>query len=113
MAETTEKQTQEKLPEYMRPLFWEFRFGWLRWPKHKSTIVDRILVRGGTAEIRWLLDRIGYDGVRDHLHNTGGRTLSLRQLRYWQHILDVPKHIVDEWMAFPGRQIWDNRTRVA
>ena len=98
-----------RLPEALRPLFWDCRFEAVSWTDHRDFVIGRILAHGLWPDIRWLRKEIGGKGVRDWLQRTHGRPLDARRLRYWQAMLRVPRREVDAWLAERDGQPWWDR----
>ncbi|MFN3763486.1 MAG: DUF6922 domain-containing protein, partial [Anaerolineae bacterium] len=42
---------EDRLPEFLRPLFWDVNFDRLRIPGHERYIIERILELGDVAEV--------------------------------------------------------------
>lgn len=115
-AETTSPKNGQRrkkpgLPRFLRPLFWEYDFRELNWDEDQHLVTRRVLCRGGTRAVAWLRARRDDAALRDWLRSCRGRGLDVRELRYWQVMLDLTKEEVDAWLADPGRQIWDRRGR--
>lgn len=99
-----------KLPEQLRPLFWDYPFGRLRWECDAELATDRVLAYGGFREWQWLRRWLGDEELADWICARRGRGLSPRQLRYWELVLGISRKDVSEWLRDPGRQVWDRRT---
>ena len=106
---TAVHDARSRLPEFLRPLFWEYEFDEIRLPGDRAAVTYRILARGGLAHTTWLIDTVGPSAIREHLQRTGGRGLDARTLRYWQALLELPDSVVDTWLEDPGRALWDAR----
>ncbi|MGH9846863.1 MAG: DUF6922 domain-containing protein [Blastocatellia bacterium] len=100
--------TATKLPRQLKPLFWEYNFGRLRWPDDQALVVSRILSAGTLDDLRWLMRQMDKQKLADWIRQRRGRGLSPQQLRFWQLVLLLPAHEVDEWLASPERT-WDKR----
>jgi hypothetical protein len=74
-------------------------------------IIGRVLATGPWETVQWLRSAAGDEVIRDWIERHEGRGLSARQLRYWQLVLDIPRHRVDDWLKSERRQVWDRRTR--
>jgi hypothetical protein len=98
-----------ELPEMLRDLLWDHDFGQLDWQKHRDFIVGRVLQAGSWEAISWLRTVLGDEELRDWIERRRGRSLSAKQLRFWQLILEIPSERVDQWLASPGRKIWEGR----
>jgi len=98
-----------KLPESMRPLFWDCPFAQLHWPTHRDFVTARVLACGDWQALRWLRRRLGDNDLRQWLMHRQGAGLSRRQLRFWELILELPHRTVDSWLARPSQRIWDQK----
>lgn len=105
------KRRGRKLPARLRPLFWEYRFGVLRWETDQELVIGRVLAHGDCAAIRWLRRRAGDAAVAEWLVRRRGGGLSPETLRYWQVILALPRRMVNAWLADPRRSVWDQRVQ--
>lgn len=101
--------TSDKLPETVRPLFWDCDFDQLGLSKHHAFVVQRILSVGPWDAVRWLRRQIGDDSVRAWIETHQGRGLSPPQLRFWELVLGLPAEQVDRWLNCAQRQLWDRR----
>lgn len=99
------------IPREFERFFWDVDFEKLNWAEHSEHVIQRVLEKGDLDALRWLSATIGREGIRRHIEKRRGRGLDPRRLRFWEFILEIPKAEVDEWLADPGRQIWDNRAR--
>ena len=107
------RPTKNRLPELLRPFFWEHDFERLSWRADRDFIAERILTRGTWPAITWLRKRMGKAGLRDFLLASKGRTLTPRQLRFWQLILDLPEQEVSAWIDAKRGSVWFSRIREA
>jgi hypothetical protein len=103
------KTGRARLPAALRPLFWDYDFAALRWDTDRDLIAGRVLSAGEWDSVRWLIRRMGKPALRDWIVRRQGAGLSLRQLCFWQIVLDIPRRQVKAWLAPPGRQPWDRR----
>lgn len=101
----------ERLPEALRPLFWEYDFDLLSWQEDRDLVFERVLADGPWEEVRWLWRRVGDEALRQWLRARRGRPLSRRQLRFWQLMLDLPAAEVDGWLAARDPDPWERRCR--
>ena len=99
----------EKMPVFLEKLFWQYDFGKLRWPTHRDIIIRQVLTEGDRIAIDWLRERLSDDDLRNWITSRRARQLSLRDIRFWQFMLDIPEPMIKEWLADPARQVWDNR----
>jgi hypothetical protein len=101
-----------RLPQTLRPFFWDHDFARLSWKADRDLIIGRILAVGNWESIRWLGRRATDDGLRAWFMQTRGIGLSKRHLRFWELILGLPHRKVNAWMADPERAIWDEQERL-
>ena len=102
---------RERLPELLRPLFWDYGFARLSWERDRDLIIGRILAVGSWDAVQWLRAHVSADELHDWLQRRRGAGLSRKQLRFWQLVLDLPTSQVDAWLADPTRTVWDQRGR--
>jgi len=86
------------VPEQHRWVFWDVDASALDTTRHADTIVPRVLEFGRLAEVRWLLDVYGDEGIHRFLRDVGHTELSDRTLRFWRLYL----HAEDEAWADPS-----------
>jgi hypothetical protein len=103
------KTSSVRLPELLKPLFWEYDFGSLSVERDKDFLIRRILTRGDWSAIAWLRRRIGDKLLRKWILEHEGRGLSPQQLRFWQVMLKIPKPMVDTWIRTYEDSIWRKR----
>ncbi|CUU38628.1 hypothetical protein GXSOP10_14218 [Armatimonadetes bacterium GXS] len=111
-AETT-PPLPERLPEFLRPLFWEVEFRKVSPRKHQSYICMRIMEHGDLQAIRWMLQTYGKETLREWLIQREGRGLSPRTLRFWEVILNIPHRQVTRWLRSRPIDLWEQRTHRA
>ena len=99
----------ERLPEMLRPLFWEYDFEKLRWPAHQDLVIAKVLDNGTWEDVQWLRRRISNDELREWIVSHRGRGLSAPQITFWQLILNIPRRTVNAWLQSEARRIWDKR----
>ena len=102
--------TRTALPEWLKPLFWEYDFRRLTWEADRDLIMARVLSAGDWDTVTWLLALVGKDGLRSWLTARKGRGLEPRQLRFWEVVLDLPHREVTQWIEL-REYSWANRTR--
>jgi hypothetical protein len=99
----------ELLPKQLKPLFWEYDFRKLSWPKSKHIVVLKILSVGTWEDIRWLRSQITDAELAQWIRDRRGRGLTTRQVSFWRIVLRLPSREVRSWLQDPGRQLWDRR----
>lgn len=103
--------TSERLPEHLRPLFWDCNLDEVNWDDHHDFIVGRILSAGTFDALRWLRRKVGDEALRGWFNRRHGRELERKQIRFWELILRLSKADVDRWLAERSAVGWDDRTR--
>jgi len=78
-----------KLPEAFRSYFWDVDFDKLSADKHSFLITKRVLDRGNTSAIRWLLKTYGTDNIREVLLIS--RDISRPTGNFWAGVLSIDK----------------------
>jgi hypothetical protein len=96
------------LPAELKPLFWDHDFHRLRWEKDRDLIIGRLISHGDWNAL--ILRRKGFCCLREWLLSKRSR-LGSRQLRFWELILELPRHKVNEWLKDKGRMVWERRAR--
>jgi len=81
-----------KLPESFRGYFWDVDFDELDFQKHEFLIIKRVLDRGKTSDIKWILSHYGKGKIKEVLTTT--HDLSRITGSFWSGILKVPKNKV-------------------
>lgn len=98
-----------KLPKFLKPLFWEYEFSKLGWPKDRETVILKILEHGDRNAILWLRQTEGDEGLREWITVREGRGLSPRTLRFWEVLLDLPHRKVTAWVKREQAGPWEQR----
>jgi hypothetical protein len=73
----------ERLPEELRDLFWEFDVRELRVARAKDTIILKVLTRGRKQHREWLAQRFGVEQVKDWIVRRQGRGITTATMREW------------------------------
>jgi hypothetical protein len=106
----TSTSEASRLPEFLRPLFWDHRFEDLRWPTHDDLVIARLLQSGGTDAIVWLRSAVPDATLASWIRSRDGRGLDARQLRFWQVVLRLPEADVGRWVARARESAWGTRS---
>ena len=107
---TSPLPVSDKLPELLRPLLWDSDFDQVTWRGHRDYVVRRVLSAGTWDAVCWLR-AASATAPAPWIEQHQGRGLSSRQLRFWELVLDLPRPLVDTWLASEGRKIWEGRGR--
>lgn len=102
-------QGKNRLPERLRPFFWDYRFSQLSLGKDRDLIIRRLLSNGSWEAVSWLRRQVGDEELREWLISHRGRGLSPRQLRFWGVLLDLPSRQVSQWVRTAQNGVWGNR----
>jgi hypothetical protein len=105
----TSSARPRRLPKRLKRFFWDYDFGRMSWKADRDLVIARILAVGDWDSLRWLQRRVPPEELSSWLRHRRGAGLSNRQLRFWELILKLPRAEVNQWLADPGRQIWENR----
>jgi len=97
------KPTAKGLPEDSGWLFPEYEFKRMEPERFAPVIMARILERGTTAEVQWLLAYYGTRRLATWLRRYGYRALSPRAFEYWRWVLGIKRFRQPPWER--GRNI--------
>jgi hypothetical protein len=86
------KGRKGRIPEFLKPLFWEVDFYKLEFPKKQDFIIRRILEYGDKKAIYWMKQNLDKNAIKDVLCKTKG--LSPRSANYWAVVLGINKREV-------------------
>lgn len=98
-----------KLPDELRPAFWDIDFDSLSWPDHADFVTGRILSSGDWNSIGWLRQTAGDVAIADWLQRKHGGGLSAPKIRFWEIVLRLSRRTVNSWLKADSRQAWENR----
>jgi len=101
-----------RLPEKLRPLFWDCDFDHLSWPDNADFIIGRLLSSGDWEAVQWLRALAGDQALAKWFRKSRGRGLSPPRLRFWELILPLPHRLVNDWLKMEKRALWDQRHQV-
>lgn len=83
---------QTRLPEFLRPHFWDVNFDHLNFKKSRTFILKRVLDRGDIKALHWIRQNYTNQEIKDLLLTT--RDLSTKTANFWAEMLEVPKEKV-------------------
>ena len=94
-----------RLPDFLRPYFWEVDFETLSLPEHEVYTIERILEYGDDRAIRWLKERFAASAIGEVVRSS--RSLSPNTARLWSLFLGIPEEEVACFsrrsLPMPGR----------
>jgi hypothetical protein len=100
-----ESRWNGRLPELLRPLFWQYRFEDLRLPGATDEVMLHVLANGRPEHVTWLRARFGDDGIRDWIRARRGRGLTRAQMASW-----ISHATATRWQAAdPNARLWEQR----
>lgn len=80
---------KSKLPEFLRPYFWDVVFEELEIKTHASLVIKRVLDRGNLSDIRWLIKTYGKNAIKKTVTET--KDLARPTGNFWADIFDLDK----------------------
>lgn len=80
------------LPDFLRPYFWDVSFEKLEKEKDAFFVIKRVLDRGKTRDIRWIINTYGIDAIKQVILKT--RDLARPTGNFWADILGLNKNKV-------------------
>ena len=83
------KQKRAKLPEFMRPYFWDVEFSDIDIKKSKHFITKRAIDRGNTSAVKFVIKTYGLDAIKEVVLTT--RDLSRPTGNFWADMLSLDK----------------------
>jgi hypothetical protein len=94
-----------RLPERLRPLFWEYDLEDLRLANDLDQVLLKVLAYGRPEHVEWARHRIGDGRIKRWIAARRGRGLTLAQMVPW-----VPRQTARRWQAAdPNSALWENR----
>lgn len=88
-----------EIPESVRRLLWEYDP-----PRSSSSaeweriVIERVMARGGWAEMRWLVRTFDRNALASYLRARGRRALAPRELRFWCTVSGVEAAEAGVWV---------------
>jgi hypothetical protein len=94
-----------RLPELLRPLFWQYRFEDVRLPAAIDEVMLHVLAYGRPEHLNWLRTRFGDDAIREWIRARQGRGLTRAQMAPW-----ISDATATRWQADdPNARLWEDR----
>lgn len=78
---------QTRLPEFLRPYFWDVKFADLDFKKSRTFILKRVLDRGNTKALGWMRQNYTNQEIEKLLLTT--RDISPKTANFWALFLNV------------------------
>ena len=78
----------KKLPQSFKKYFWDVDFEEVDAEKNAFLVIKRVLDRGNTPDIKWLLERYGSQEIKKVVMTT--RDLSRPTGNFWSIVLGLP-----------------------
>lgn len=88
-----------RLPEQLRPLFWELDFAKLDARKHADSILARVLESGRFDDVRWAVATYGWPRIHRFFKEVGHPEISPRTVALFRAILRAED---EEWASPPA-----------
>ncbi|MDD2454550.1 MAG: hypothetical protein WCZ25_12285 [Aminobacteriaceae bacterium] len=79
--ETAEKCS--RLPEMLRPLFWDADWNCVDFQRNRTAIIERVLNLGNEEQLAWLLKNVAEEEILSVVSSS--RRLSRKTARCWQN----------------------------
>lgn len=98
-----------RLPQLLKPFFWDYPFDKLSWRADHDLIIRRVLTNGSWDAILWLRKKVDDDTLRVWLLEHEGRGLSPRQIRFWELMVDLPRRKANQWIRREKENPWWGR----
>ena len=83
---------ESKLPEFLRPYFWDVKFEELNVSEHWYLVLKRVLDRGDASAVRWVRRTYGDEKIKDVLMRS--RDLDVMTANFWADVLGLDKNEV-------------------
>lgn len=94
-----------RLPERLRPLFWEYDIEDLHLANDLDQVLLKVLAYGRPEHVEWARRRIGDAAIKRWIATRRGSGLTLAQMVPW-----VSRRTVRRWQAAdPNSALWENR----
>jgi len=98
-----------KLPEKLRPLFWDYDFQQLRWKLDRHLITSRVLSSGNWNAVTWLRSRLSDQELKQWFLTRKGAELNPQRLRFWELVLKLPPQKIRLWLMSKKGGVWEKR----
>ena len=87
-----------EIPSNVLRLMWEYdQDSLIQGSELPDAIIERVMARGGWAEMQWLLRTVDRERLRTFLTECGSRVLPARELSFWSLACEIPEEIATNW----------------
>lgn len=94
-----------RLPDLLRPAFWNYNFDELRVDEHRDLIFQQVLSNGTADQLAWLRRRYGDPAIETWIRARKARGLTADQVATW-----IPRATTRRWhRADPNSSLWETR----
>ena len=76
-----------KLPIKFKKYFWDCDFGKLNFIEHRNFILNRLLMYGDIDTIKFVLDQVSRNEIKNYLYKKGNNTLNKLSIKFWNKLL--------------------------
>jgi hypothetical protein len=81
--------SENELPAFLKPYFWEVDFAHLRLPEHEVYVIERLVEYGDDQAIRWLRRTFAPESIARVVRRS--RRLSRNTANLWSLLLGIPR----------------------
>jgi len=78
-----------KVPAQIKPLFWDIKFSNLKTSNDSQFIIKRILDRGNTSNVKWLINNFSKKLIINAIQTS--RDLSQKTANFWSDLYKLDK----------------------
>jgi hypothetical protein len=94
-----------RLPELLRPAFWQYKLEELHFDEHRNLVMIHVLTTGNAEQVAWLRRRLGDEAIEEWIRERRARGLTVEQVSAW-----IPPATVRKWhRADPNSATWEAR----
>lgn len=94
------KTGQKRMPEALRPLFWDREFSKLDPERNVAIVLARVLEFGRMEDVRWAIRRYGMKRIHWFFREVGHPEITERTRTFWRAVLRAKD---ERW---PGPPAW-------
>jgi hypothetical protein len=100
-----------EIPEFLYPLFWDYKLYNIDIRQHATLIIARIMERGSWAAMIWLQKTYSKAEIGSFLEKKGKHILPPRELNYWAFMYGISNKKRQRWLkdAMERSDVWNTR----